>query len=235
VTDFIICPNCGKKVICKQCLTRKKLFFCYKICSNCGCNFTKLIDHTKFHTIIYFIVLFLLGIGDLLISVLSEKLVHMSFIIMFSAAILGFTVYLIQQRRYVENLNKSTNGFLVIIENKSQDRIIKYAREDTLSEAELRLKFDTIEKNNIIVLLPHYNVKMLLNYKINFCKLKINHFYKLTVNKAECFCVLTDIKEENDFILYLKFFDTGEKVNNQNEYDLLTIDDEIIGKVRRTE
>lgn len=232
VTDFIICPNCGRKVICRQCLTRKKLFFCYKICSNCGCNFTKISSYTRFHIIVYFIVLFILGIGDLLISVLSEKSVHISFIIMFSAAILGVAVYLIQQIRYAEILNKSTNGFLVIIENKNQDGIIKYACEDTLSEAELKLRYDTIKKENIIVLLPHYNVKVSLNDKHNFGELKVNHFYKLTVNKAEYFCILTDIKEEGDFVLYLKFFDTGEKFKNENEYDLLTIDDALIGKVQ---
>jgi len=211
---------------------RKKIFFCYKICSNCGCNFTKIPNHTRFHIIVYFIVLFILGIGDLLISVLSEKSVHISFIIMFSAAILGVAVYLIQQMRYAEILNKSTNGFLVIIENKNQDGIIKYAREDTLSEAELKLRYDTIKKENIIVLLPHYNIKVRLNDKHNFGELKVNHFYKLAVNKAEYFCILTDIKEEGDLILYLKFFDTGEKIKSENEYDLLTIDDELIGKAQ---
>ena len=114
-----------------------------------------------------------MGIGDLLISVLSEKSVHISFIIMFSAAILGVAVYLIQQIRYAEILNKSTNGFLVIIENKNQDGIIKYACEDTLSEAELKLRYDTIKKENIIVLLPHYNVKVRLNDIHNFGELRI--------------------------------------------------------------
>ena len=112
MTDFIVCPNCGRKIICRQCLTRKKLFFCYKICSNCGCNFTKISSYTRFHIIVYFIVLFILGIGDLLISVLSEKSVHISFIIMFSAAILGVAVYLIQQIcRDFKQINKRFFGY----------------------------------------------------------------------------------------------------------------------------
>lgn len=164
---------------------------------------------------------------------LNRKMSYVLFLIMFLGAALGIMVNVIQQRINKRALNNPTNSFLPIIENKSKDKILKYAYENELSESEKKLKYVLIENNNIKVLLPCPNVYMMLKTKININELKTNYTYKMLVSKSEVFVVLSDLRiNEDKLILYFKLFEKKALFEKENDYSLLTLNDEMIGNVR---
>ncbi len=236
MSDHIICPDCGKKISLNKCPTKIKLFFGYKTCTDCGCNFTAVSDNDKtdLHIVVYFVILGILGGGNLLLYVLNEKASFILFAVMFLAAISGIAVNLNRQKKFINSLTNSSNAFFPITENKKQDKIIKYVYENELSESEKNLKYKAIKKNNINVLLPYPDLYMLFGEN-SIDKLELYHTYKIVFKGSEIFVILSDIKPNGEnILLYFKSFGKGTAIESENEYKLLTLSDEVIGCVKLT-
>lgn len=232
--DYIICPNCGKKINPKQCETVDKLFFSYKICTNCGSNFTKAdgINKIFFHIIFHNAVLIILGVGNLLLDFANKKVVHILFPIMFSAAAAGIVFNYIQLIKQKKELNNSSNAFLPIIEYKKIDKIFKHVYENELSEKEKELRYLAINTENILYLRPCPNLYMLFKAQISMSKLKNDYTYKILVSRSELFVILSDLRicDENVILCFKSFVKTS-LIQKENEYNLLTLNDEMIGTV----
>ena len=232
--DFIICPNCGEKINLKQCSTKSKLFFSYKICRCCGCNFTTISDKSiKTHIFAYFSILFILAVGDILIGVFSDQITNLLFLIMTSTVILGMGLNFLYQVKFKKNLENPHNCFFIITVNNSRGRMLNYIFENEVPANEYNLKYTEINKNHINILLPCSDIRMLAVTKENLEKLKLYGAYKIIIDKMEYFFILSDLTIDNGNVsLYFKSF-KEMPMNNNNLYELNTINDQAICLVKK--
>jgi len=238
MSEKIVCPNCGELVNKDDCKTKFKLFYAYKICSNCGLKFTKLTKIIKLFVYSYLFILLALMIMAMCIIIIYnyDKLTKESTpvdFLMCTIAILGIVGIIMNILSYIiskKEIEHSYNGFLPIIEDKRQAKLISFVNEKSFSNEERNnLGHLPIIKENAIILLPCPNIvmKICLNENIRLNKLLLYNIYKIIHNDISKFVILTDYKVDEDIILYLKKFDEHE-VTSKAVYDFVTLNNERI-------
>lgn len=241
MSESIVCPNCGKTINKDECKTTVKLFYAYKTCCNCGIKFTKLHKGVKIFVYSYLVTLSALMIFALGIIAIYhyDKLTQGSTsvtVFMFCISILGVTGIIMNIFSYFlskKAVEQSDNGFLPIVEDKSQAKLISFVNEKTFSDGEKSsLNYFPIAKENAVVLLPYPNISMKIHLNKNTCldKLQLYDIYKIINNGFSEFVILTDYMVGDEVILYLKKFDDNEMTDNEM-YDFVTLNNEPIGNV----
>lgn len=71
VTDFIICPNCGKKININTTKVVTADFFRYMICPECNGKFTKIPDSSRFYIKMHKISIYMLRILIIILTIIS--------------------------------------------------------------------------------------------------------------------------------------------------------------------
>lgn len=242
MSKYIVCPNCGKLVIKDDCITTYKLFYAYKTCCNCGRKFTKLNKGIKIFIYLYLFVLLAIMITCLCIITVykydeltqNETPVNIFMYLNFIFCMIGIINYSFSHVLSKKNIEHSDNGFLPIIEDKNQTKLISFVNEKTYTRNEIeKVGYLSIVKENAIVLLPCHNIimKVSLNEEVLIDKLQLYFAYKIAINGFDKFIILTDYKvDNNNVILYFKKFDEYEVTNEI--YDLFTINNELVCKIR---
>lgn len=233
--NYIICPNCGKKINNDDLKTIYKLFYAYKVCNECGLKFTKIHARTNvfvalFYIIIYFIcIIYLILIGLYYYNKILNESTSIIFIyLLVILTVLGIVLNIVNHILCKKSLEKSDNGFLPIIENKNQKNKIQFVNEKKFKE-----------KNNCylsakkaIVLLPSSNlsITVLMDKKAELAKLHMYNAYKLIHKDFMEYVILADyIIDGENIILHIKRFEECQVLTSINEkYSLLTIDDDLI-------
>lgn len=234
--NYIICPNCGKKINNDDLKTIYKLFYAYKVCNECGSKFTKIHARTNVFVALYYIIIYFICIIYLILiglyyydKILNESTSIIIFIyLLVILTVLGIVSNIVNHILCKKSLEKSNNGFLPIIENKNGKNKIQFLNEKYFKEK----SNDCLPTKKAIVLLPssNFSVTVLVDKKVELAKLHMYNVYKLIHKNFMEYVLLADYKIDGEnIILHIKRFEECRVLSSINEkYSLLTIDDDLI-------
>ena len=235
----VICPNCGEEVCLDLCVTKKKVFYWYKTCEKCGGNFTKISPHVNVFICLYFIALFILALISICIILIKHLNIYnqISSCLIFFLIISGFiglVFNFINSLMYKRLFKKTCNGFLPLIEDKEQKKIISYLCENKLSDEEKKRLYIDVLKNNIIVILTYLNLIAIINKisKTELEEIQVYNTYKIIYNELETNVILTDyVVDEKRLMLSFKTYNKQIEFKSDNSYVLSTLDNKMISNI----
>lgn len=255
MTDFIVCPNCGKKINIRIINVVSTPFLKYITCSDCGKFLTKPQRSTSVFIKLFQINMLLIQILVIFLTIVSlynkntdyadhnaqytvfQGICLIVFLVLFISLIF---IAFINDSISNKNLKTSRNGFLPVISGVCMSKYITYLKEDLITQSEIdeinkRERMFEHSRNNsamdkCIILLPKTDITV----KIGTEDIKKTELIKLfdvyKFNGKEIFLLLSDYQIEHDIKLEFKI------LGNKNlpaipgdSFELFDLNNEYIG------
>lgn len=248
VTDFIICPNCGKKININTTKVVTADFFRYMICPECNGKFTKIPDSSRFYIKMHKISIYMLRILIIILTIISiynsvnndksnlnytifQGIMLILVLILFIAVIMSLAINDHNCKRIIY---KSRNGYLPIENSTDPKKVIDYIDEDLFCKTRKnKIGLDNSVIKNALILLPKANIIMTIPMISNIKALQIHDMYILLSDKRRYYAILADYGiDVNHITLYFKTMGKIPETDCCEQLDIITIENEMIAKAQ---
>lgn len=248
MSDYIICPHCGKKININTAKAVTADYFRYLICPECNGRFTKIpnssgffiklhkISNTTLVTLIIIVNIISIfnsinnDINNLNYTIFQGVLLVLALILFIAA----FISLVINDLNFKRTINKSRNGYLPVENNSNYKKAIDYIDEELYYKTQNN---KTVSDNSVIknalILLPKANIILTIPISSNIEALHIYDMYILLSNEHRYYAILADYEIKADYItLFLKIMGKTPDTDCYKEFDIITIDNEMIAKAQ---
>lgn len=246
--DFIICPNCGKKININTAKVVTADFFRYMICPECNGKFTKIPDSSSFYIKLHKISIYMLRALVIFLTIISiynsissdksnlnytifQGIMLILVLILFIVVIMSLAINDYNCKRII---NKSRNGYLPVENSSDSEKVIDYMDEDLFYKTQKnKVGSDNSVIKNALILLPKSNIIMTIPIISNIEAIHIYDMYMLLSNERRYYAILVDYEIKADYItLFFKIMGKIPETDCCRELDIITIENEMIAKAQ---